>query len=143
MDSPRSQQPPARLTLLNPEDLGAPSGYSHGVLVPANSALLFVAGQIGSGSDGRIVADDFATQFRQALRNLARVIDDAGGQVSHIARLTIYVTDKREYLSDLQRVGRYYREVMGKHFPAMALLEVKGLVEPTAKVEIEATAAIL
>lgn len=143
MDTPSSQHPSARLTLLNPEELGAPSGYSHGVLVPSESAMLFVAGQIGSGSDGRIISDDFATQFRQALRNLARVVKEAGGQVSHIARLTIYVTDKREYLADLQRVGRYYRDVMGKHFPAMALLEVKGLVDPAAKVEIEATAAIL
>ena len=130
------------LTIVNPEDLAAPKGFSHGILAPAGAATLYVAGQIGWDAQQRIVSEDFSQQFRQALRNVARVVFEAGGNVSQITRLTIYVTDKQEYLDELEQIGEVYREVMGRHYPAMALVEVSGLVEPGAKVEIEATAAI-
>ena len=89
-----------------------------------------------------IVSPEFALQFGQALANVTEVVRAAGGTPEHIARLTIYVTDKREYEQSLKQIGAEYRTRMGKHFPAMALLEVKGLLEPGAKVEIEATAVI-
>lgn len=130
------------LQLINPEDLGAPKGFSHGVVAPPGSRLLFVAGQVGWDADQKVTRESFVGQFRQALSNVLRVVEAAGGTASHVARLTIYVTDKKEYLADLPEVGSAYREVMGRHFPAMALLEIQGLVEPGAKVEIEATAAI-
>lgn len=143
MDNSNSSQGEGPLTAINPSDLGAPKGFSHGVLTPPGAALLFVAGQVGWDRHEKLVSDDFVGQFAQALRNIARVVDAAGGTVTQIARLTIYVTDKNDYLADLRSVGQAYREVMGKHFPAMALVEVSALVEPGAKVEIEATAAIV
>ena len=130
------------LTVVNPADLGAPQGFSHGILAPPGAALLFVAGQVGFDHNNELVSDRFVAQFGQALRNVVAVVAAAGGQASQIARLTIYVTDKSEYLEDLSAVGGTYRAVMGRHFPAMALVEVSGLVEPGAKVEVEATAAI-
>ena len=139
--SDSSRRSPA-LTAINPEDLAAPHGFSHGMMAPAGAAILFIAGQIGWDRQQRIVSEIFSHQFRQALRNVARVVIAAGGNVSQITRLTIYVIDKQEYLDDLKQIGEVYREVMGRHYPAMALLEVSALVEPEAKVEIEATAAI-
>lgn len=127
---------------INPEDLGAPKGYSHGTLTPRGARILFVAGQVGWDEEQRLVGENFVAQFEQALANVVLVVRSAGGGRRDIARLSIYVTDKGEYLADLGAVGEAYRRVMGKHFPAMALVEVKGLVEPGAKVEIEATAAI-
>ena len=129
------------MKILNPEALGQPRGYSNGVLMEGGS-LLFIAGQIGWDGDQRIVSDDFAAQFAQALENVLTVVREAGGEAENIARLTIYVTDKREYSSHLRDVGSAYRQLMGKHFPAMTLVEVSGLVEHLAKVEIEATAVI-
>ena len=131
-----------RWTPINPAELGAPKGYSNGALVPAGADLLFVAGQIGWDGDQRLVSDDFVAQFQQALSNVAAVVAAAGGAPEHIVRLTIYVTDKQEYLADLRGVGAAYREVIGRHFPAMALVQVADLLEAGAKVEIEATAAI-
>ncbi len=142
MDSSSSDPKPSSVTVINPSDLGAPKGFSHGILTPPGAALLFVAGQVGWDKDGRLVSDSFAGQFQQALHNIVHVVREAGGSIDQIARLTIYVTDKSEYLSNLSGVGEAYRDVMGKHFPAMALLEVQALVEPGANVEIEATAAI-
>lgn len=127
---------------VNPESLGFPRGYSNGMLAPEGARLLFVAGQVGWDGEQRIVSDFFAPQFEQALANALVVVEAAGGTVESILRLTIYVTDKTEYLSDLKRVGDVYRRVMGRHFPAMALVEVAGLVEEGAKVEVEATAAV-
>ena len=132
----------AGLVLINPEELGAPRGYSHGILTPPGSRLLFIAGQVGWDAEQRLVSDDFLGQFDQALTNVVAVVQAAGGDARHIARLTIYVLDKQQYLEDLRGVGEAYRRVMGRHFPAMALVEVRGLVEPGAKVEIEGTAAI-
>jgi enamine deaminase RidA (YjgF/YER057c/UK114 family) len=127
---------------INPEDLGVPQGYSNGMLAPPGSSILFVAGQIGWNREQRIVSGEFQDQFGQAMENVLAVVREAGGQVEHIARLTLYVTDKQEYLADLGSLGEVYRRIMGRHFPAMTLVEVQALLEPGAKVEIEATAAI-
>lgn len=129
------------MKILNPEALGEPRGYSNGVLMESG-LLLFIAGQIGWDGDQRIVSDDFAAQFAQALENVLTVVREAGGEAENIARLTIYVADKQEYSSHLRDVGSAYRQLMGKHFPAMTLVEVSGLLEHLAKVEIEATAVI-
>lgn len=128
-------------TIINPESLGAPRGYSNGVL-SAGGRLLFVAGQIGWGRDQRLLSDDFVAQFAQALENVLTVVRSAGGEPAHIARLLIFVTDKREYLARVRDVGQAYRQLMGRHFPAMSLVEVNSLLEDLAKVEIEATAVI-
>ena len=118
-------------------------GYSNGTLVSGAGRLLFVAGQVAWDEAQRIVGEgDFAVQFERALRNVAAVVRTAGGEPAHIVRLTIYVTDKSQYLAAQKSVGEAYRSVMGRHFPAMALVEVKGLLEEGALVEIEATAAI-
>lgn len=130
------------MRLINPAELGASSGYSNGVLAPANARILFVAGQIGWDRDHRLVASDFIAQFEQALLNVLAVVEEAGGTSEDVARLTIYVTDKEEYLQDLETLGHAYRRIMGHHYPAMALVEVKALLESGARVEIEATAAI-
>lgn len=127
---------------VNPESLGAPRGFSHGMLAPAGGRLLFVAGQLAWDREQRLVAADFPCQFGQALANAVAVVREAGGGPEHVARLTIYVTDRREYLGALSEVGSAYREVMGRHYPAMALVEVQALLEPGAKVEIEATAVL-
>ena len=127
---------------INPESLGAPRGYSHGMLAPAGGRLLCVAGQIAWDRDGRLVAEDFPAQFARALENVLAVVRAAGGGPEHLLRLTIYVTDRQAYLADLQAVGDAYRSVMGRRYPAMALVEVAGLLEPGALVEIEGTAVV-
>ena len=127
---------------INPESLGAPKGYSNGILCPAGGRLLFVAGQIAWDSRQKFVASTFGAQFRRALANVVAVVTEAGGQADQIASMRIYVTDKKLYLAELKEVGAAYRDLMGKHFPAMALLEVRGLLEDQALVEIEATAVI-
>lgn len=127
--------------VINPLSLGAPKGFSHGLLGPAGGRVLFVAGMVGWDKNGRFV-DGFLAQFALALDNVLEVVKAAGGAPESVGRLTIYVVDKAEY-SDCQReLGRAYRERMGRHFPAMALLEVKSLLEPLARLEIEATAVI-
>lgn len=128
--------------LINPAELGAPKGYSNGVLCEPGGRLLFVAGQIGWNESSQIVSERFSEQFGRAIRNVATVIEAAGGNAEHITRLTIFVSDKQEYMDQIRDVGAAYRRVMGKHFPAMSLLEVSALLEPGAKVEIEATAVI-
>jgi len=130
-----------RMTLINPEALGLPRGYSNGVLVEGGR-LLFIAGQIGWDGDQRMVSDDFIGQFAQALANVVAVVRAAGGEATSIAQMRVYVTDKRAYTSNLKQVGAVYREVMGRHYPAMALVEVAALVEDSAKVEIEAVACL-
>ena len=127
---------------MNPESLGFPRGYSNGMLAPAGARLLFVAGQVGWDGEQRIVSDEFTAQFEQALANVLTVVEAAGGSAANLVRLTVYVTDKREYLADLKSVGEASRSVLGRHFPAMSLVEVAGLVEAGAKVEVEATAAV-
>jgi enamine deaminase RidA (YjgF/YER057c/UK114 family) len=128
--------------VINPTDLGRPKGYSNGLLALPGGRILFVAGQIGWDEDQKIVGDSFVDQFDRALLNVIRVVQEAGGSASNIGRMVIYVTDKREYTEDRLKIGECWRARMGKHFPAMALIEVKGLLEDLAKVEIEAIAVI-
>jgi enamine deaminase RidA (YjgF/YER057c/UK114 family) len=130
-----------KTTIINPETLGQPRGYSNGVLFEGGS-LLFIAGQVGWGRDSRIVSDDFAEQFAQALENVLAVVGHAGGGPENIGRLLIFVTNKDEYSSRLRDIGTAYRQLMGKHYPAMTLVEVSSLLEDLAKVEIEALAVI-
>lgn len=129
-------------SFINPESLGAARGYSNGVLAPAGGRLLFIAGQIAWDERQRIVSADFVEQFDRALANLLAVVREAGGTPEHIARLVIYVTDKQEYCTRTREVGERWRALMGRHYPAMALVEVKGLLEDSAKVEIEGIAVL-
>ena len=128
------------LEAVNPPALATPRGFSHGMR--GAGTVLFVAGQIGWDRDARLVSTDFVHQFAQALDNVLAVVREAGGQPSSLGRLTIYVTDKRQYLARLGDVGAAYRERMGRHFPAMALVEVRSLLEDGALVEIEGTAVL-
>lgn len=131
------------LEIVQPEGWAAPRGYSNGVLAPAGARTLYVGGQIAWDADQQLVGDgDFVAQFRQALANVVAVVRAAGGGPEHLARLTIYITDRAAYLASLRDLGAPYRDVMGKHYPAMACVEVKALVEAGAMVEIEGTAAI-
>lgn len=128
------------IQIVNPPQLARPRGYSHGVR--GRGETLFVAGQIGWTSEGRIVSADFAAQFGQALDNVLAVVRAAGGGPECLARLTVYVTDRSEYVAAAKALGAAWRERMGRHYPAMTLFEVKSLLEPAAKVEIEATAVL-
>ncbi|HEX8494820.1 MAG TPA: RidA family protein [Pyrinomonadaceae bacterium] len=130
------------LKFINPESLGSARGYSNGVLAAEGGALLFIAGQIGWDEQQRIVSADFVEQFDRALLNVLSVVNAAGGTPEQLARLTIYVTDKNEYRAAQSAIGERYRARMGRHFPAMALVEVKSLLEDEAKVEIEGIAVI-
>ena len=130
------------IKFINPESLGRPRGYANGVLVPPGGSLLFIAGQIGWDEAQRMVGADFVAQFERALANVLAVVRDAGGTPDEIARLVVYVTDKEEYRARQSEVGRCWRKLMGRHFPAMALVEVKALLEDDAKVEIEGIAVI-
>jgi len=128
-------------TLINPPSLGPPSGYSNGVLADGGK-LLFIGGQIASDENRKIVSDDFVEQFDKALENVIAVLNAAGGQTSNLVRLMIYVTDKHEYCERTREVGERYRKHMGKHFPAVVLVQVAGLLEDAAKVEIEGMAVL-
>ena len=128
--------------LINPDALGAPSGYSHGVLAEPGGKLLFIAGQIAWDRDRRIVSDDFVEQFDRALANVITVVTAAGGGATNIARIVIYVTNKLEYLAQTKAVGDRYRKHMGRHYPAMVLVQVAALLDDAAKVEIEAMAVL-
>ena len=128
-------------TFINPESLGTPRGYSNGVLTEGGR-LLFISGQIGWDRQQQIVSDDVVEQFDLALANVIAVADEAGGSPDQIARLIIYVTDKNEYRHRMKEIGERYRARMGKHFPAMVLVEVKSLLEDRAKIEIEGTAVL-
>ncbi len=127
---------------INPASLGPPRGYSNGVVAEPGGSLLFIAGQIGWTEQQKIVSPDIVEQFDRALANLLSVVDQAGGAPERIARLVIYVTDKKEYQARMSEIGERYRERMGKHFPAMALVEVKALLDDEAKVEIEGIAVL-
>ncbi len=129
--------------IVQPDGWKAPRGYANGVVVSGASKLVFVAGQIAWDADQKLVGGaDMAAQFAQALKNVVAVVRAAGGEPQHIVRMTCYVTDKSSYTSATREIGAHWREILGKHFPAMALVEVKGLLEPDALIEIEATAAI-
>jgi enamine deaminase RidA (YjgF/YER057c/UK114 family) len=129
-------------TFINPESLGAPRGYSNGVLADANAKLLFIAGQVAWDQSQQIVSEDLVEQFDRALANVITVVTEAGGKPDRIARLVLYVTDKNEYRERMKEIGKRYRARMGKHFPAMVLVEVAGLLEDRAQIEIEGTAII-
>ncbi|MDQ2857006.1 MAG: RidA family protein [Acidobacteriota bacterium] len=129
-------------TFINPDSLGAPRGYSNGVLAEADGRLLFVAGQIAWDESHQIIGADFVQQFDRALANVIAVVTAAGGRPNQIARLVIYVTDKREYAAQTRAIGERYRAHMGPHFPAMVLVEVKSLLDDQAKVEIEGIAVL-
>jgi enamine deaminase RidA (YjgF/YER057c/UK114 family) len=128
----------AKLTPVNPDSLAKPVGFSHGI--KGGGDIVFVAGQIGWNREGRMVSDDLTLQFAQALENVIDVVWAAGGSPESIARMTVYVTDKNDYVRKRKAIGEAWRKRMGSHYPAMALVEVKALVEDDAKVEIEATA---
>jgi enamine deaminase RidA (YjgF/YER057c/UK114 family) len=125
---------------LQPPGWPRPHGYSNGVA--AEGRLVFVAGQIGWDETGAFPAEDMAGQVRQTLRNVVAVLAEAGAAPEHVTRLTWYVTDREAYLADPAGIGQAYRDVMGRHFPAMAVVVVSALLEPSAKVEIEATAVV-
>jgi enamine deaminase RidA (YjgF/YER057c/UK114 family) len=123
---------------LQPPGWPHPRGYANGV--EAEGKLVFVGGMIGWDASGEFVSDDLAAQVRQALANVVAVLGEAGAGPEHVVRLTWYVTSREEYLGAQREIGEAYRAVMGRHFPAMSVVEVSGLVEARAKVEIEATA---
>lgn len=125
---------------LNPAEWAKPKGYANGIA--AEGRLIFVAGQIGWNADARFESDDLVDQARQALRNIVRVLAEAGARPEHIVRLNWYVTDKRNYMMRNADLGKVYREILGRHYPAMTLVQVAALLEDRAKVEIEATAVI-
>ncbi|MDQ2864786.1 MAG: RidA family protein [Candidatus Eremiobacteraeota bacterium] len=125
---------------INPESWLRPRGYSNGIV--ADGRILSVAGQIGWDERGEFVADDFAMQAAQALRNIVTIVRAAGGRPDEIVRLTWYVTDKREYIAASRDLGENYAAIMGSHYPAMSLIVVAALLEDRAKVEIEATAVL-
>ena len=127
---------------INPQSLGAPSGYSNGLLTEPGGRLLFIAGQIAWNDKHEIVSNDFVEQFDKALENVIAVVREAGGEPSNVARLIIYVTDKHEYRERTREVGERYRKHMEKHFPAMVLVQVGDLLDDAAKVEIEGVAVL-
>jgi enamine deaminase RidA (YjgF/YER057c/UK114 family) len=126
--------------VLQPEGWAAPRGYANGIA--ARGRQVYVAGQVGWDAQGRFTSDSFIEQVRQALHNVVAVLAAAGGSPEHLVRLTWYVTSRDEYLASLPELGRVYREVLGRNFPAMAAVQVVALMEARAKVEIEATAVI-
>jgi enamine deaminase RidA (YjgF/YER057c/UK114 family) len=128
------------MQILQPPGWARAKGFANGIA--ATGKLVFVAGQIGWTGEGKWEARDFAGQFRQALKNILDVLKEAKGKPEHIVRLTWYVIDRKEYLAALKDVGNAYRELMGKHYPTMAVVQVSGLVEDEARLEIEATAVI-
>jgi enamine deaminase RidA (YjgF/YER057c/UK114 family) len=128
------------LRAVNPPGWARPTGYANGVI--GRGTLVFVAGQIGWTGQEVFESDDFIAQFRQALANTVEVLTAAGAGPQHVARMTWYVRDKREYLGRLAEVGAVYREIMGRNFPAMTLVQVADLVEERARIEIESTAVI-
>lgn len=130
------------LKFINPPSLGPPRGYSNGVMTDPGARLLFIAGQVGWNEQQKITSADFVEQFDRALANVVAVVTDAGGRPEQIARLLVYVTDRNEYKLRTRELGESYRAHMGRHFPAMALVEVKGLLDDEAKVEIEGVAVL-
>lgn len=130
------------LEILNPDVLGTPSGWNHGLLAPAGGRLLFVAGQSASDEAGTVPDIGFVEQWAVILDKILAVVREGGGGPQDIARMTVFVTDRQAYLDNLEPLGAAWRERMAKHYPAMALVEVKALVDARAMVEIEATAVI-
>jgi enamine deaminase RidA (YjgF/YER057c/UK114 family) len=126
--------------LINPPSLAKARGYSHAAI--GRGRVLALAGQIGWDANGKLVSREFAPQFAQALANLAETLRFAGGKPEDLISLRIYVTDKQQYLSSIKEVGAAYRQHLGKHFPAMALVQIAALLEEGALVEIEGLATL-
>ena len=126
--------------VLQPRDWAKPKGYANGI--EATGRQIFVGGQIGWDAEQRFVADDFVGQARQALANIVAVLAEANAGPEHIVRLTWYIVDMDEYNACQRDLGRAYRDVIGTHYPAMALIQVVRLAEPKARVEVEATAVV-
>jgi enamine deaminase RidA (YjgF/YER057c/UK114 family) len=127
-------------TILQPEGWAKPSGYANGVA--ARGRTVFVGGQVGWTGQGKFETDDFVGQVRQTLANIVAVLAEAGAGPEHITSMTWYFIDKAEYLSNLKGMGEAYREVIGRHYPAMAAMQVVALIEDRARVEIQATAVV-
>lgn len=127
--------------ILHPAGWQPAKGYANGIATEGGR-LVFLGGQIGWNADQVFETDDFAGQVKQALKNIVAILAEAGGGPEHIVRLTWFVTSKKEYLANLQALGAGYREVMGRNFPTMSVVQVVALIEDAAKVEIEATAAL-
>jgi enamine deaminase RidA (YjgF/YER057c/UK114 family) len=128
------------MKVLQPPDWAQPKGYSNGIA--ARGQLVFTSGMIGWNAACEFETDDFVEQVKQALENIVAVLLEAGGKPAHLVRLTWYITNKTEYLENVADLGAVYRAVIGRHYPVMSVLEVSGLLEARAKVEIEATAMI-
>ena len=128
------------MQILQPPGWARAKGFSNGIAT--RGRLVFIAGQVGWTGQGEWKERSFSGQFRQALQNILDVLREAQGRPEHIVRLTWYVLDKREYLGSLKEVGAAYRELMGRHFPTMAVVQVSGLMEEEARLEIEATAVV-
>ena len=133
-------KPQQDIQILQPDGWAAPKGYSNGIA--ARGRCVVISGQVGWDSQCRFHSSNFADQARQALHNIVAVLAEAGGKPEHIVRMTWYVVDKREYLAASSQLGLAYREVIGRNFPAMTAVQVAGLMEDAARVEIEATAVI-
>ena len=127
-------------TILQPAGWVQPKGYANGVA--AEGRLVFVGGQIGWNRQSQFETRDFVAQVRQTLQNVVDVLAEAGAKPQHIVSMTWYLTDKKAYLANLEAVGKAYREIIGRHYPAMAVVEVTALVEDDAQVEIQATAVV-
>lgn len=132
------------MNTLQPPTWREPRGYANGIMteMAVGSRLVFVGGQVGWNGQQEFETDDFAEQVGQALRNIVEVLKEGGAGPEHITRMTWYVCDKKEYVAALRDVGRHYREIIGRHFPAMTAVEVADLVEDRARVEIEVTAVV-
>ncbi len=129
------------MQILQPPGWAKPKGFSNGIAVKGGTTV-FVAGQVAFNSQGVIEQKSFAAQFRQTLANTLAVLAEAGAKPEHIVRMTWYILDKKEYLGAIKEVGAAYRELIGRHYPAMAVVQVSGLIEDEAKLEIETTAVI-
>jgi enamine deaminase RidA (YjgF/YER057c/UK114 family) len=125
---------------LQPAEWPRPKGYANGIV--ARGQTIFISGQIGWDPAGQFASDNLTEQVGQTLRNIVRVLKEAHAEPRHVVRLTWYVLSREAYLREVREIGALYREIMGKHFPAMSVVEVRGLVEQRAQVEIEATAVI-
>jgi enamine deaminase RidA (YjgF/YER057c/UK114 family) len=125
---------------LQPAEWARPKGYANGMA--ARGRMIFISGQVGWDGQGHFASDSLAEQVKQALRNIVRVLEEAQAEPRHLVRLTWYVLSREAYLREAREIGAGYREILGKHFPAMSVVEVRGLVEQRALVEIEATAVI-
>ena len=128
------------MEFLQPEGWPRPRGYSNGIA--ASGRMVFVSGMVGWDRDGVFHTDDFAGQVRQALQNIIEVLAEGGAKPEHIVRMTWYVLDKKEYVAAYPEIGTAYRELIGRHFPTMSAVQVAGLVEDRARVEIEVTAVV-